>query len=162
MTSIGNNKWNLAYSASKQGKYTLNLTTADLNGNNATTTSGLFYVGSINCGNGVCDPDENYCFCSLDCGAPGCASDEEVSCISGIPKCIKKSVTATVTATGATPVKEGEEKGGIERGIDIASVVGSLVGSLSKSLSNNLFWTIIIVIIIGVVVLLLWPVKSKP
>ena len=153
MTSMGSNVWSLAYSGSKQGKYTLNLTTADANGNNATTTSGLFYIGSINCGNGVCDSEENYCFCSSDCGPPNCAVDEEVSCSSGIPKCIKKSVTATTTTSITTGVADGEQK------IDFWS---KTFGDVGKTVSGNLLWVIIGVVIVCVVVFLLWPVKAKP
>jgi len=150
MSNIIGNIWHLSYSTISEGKYTLNLTTIDLNNNNRTALSGLFYVGSINCGNGVCDTDENYCFCSLDCGTPVCADDEKISCASGIPKCIKKPIEATTTTTVAGET-EGKEEGEI------------VVGGIIQNILKNPFWIILIIaaIVIGVAAFFLWPVKIK-
>jgi len=85
--------WEYSFYSDSQGKHTIDITATDSNGNSANlTNTSQFFVGSLNCGNGVCDIDENYCFCSVDCKAPTCKENETVSCDSGIPTCTQKPV----------------------------------------------------------------------
>ena len=82
------------------------------------------------CGNGTCDPEENPCFCSADCGMPSSRELPELTCIDGLDndcdglfdsddpdcastRCISKqelrpSDTATLDAVGSSVSMSGD------------------------------------------------------
>lgn len=70
------------------GGYDVGLKAEDANGNSATYESkGYFHIGNISCGDGICQPGENYCMCQTDCYAPTCSGEKVIECGSGIPLC---------------------------------------------------------------------------
>lgn len=86
------NVWYGEKSVDTLGIHTLDAEATDLNNNIlASSKVGYFYIGSINCGNGICESNENFCICSNDCPSIKCKANEVVDCGSGIPKCYDAS-----------------------------------------------------------------------
>ena len=84
--------WSVSFFTSVAGSYNVALNATDENGNSVTfSNAGYFFMGDLNnCGNDVCDAEENYCLCPSDCAAQQC-SYGQLSCVSGIPTCGTKS-----------------------------------------------------------------------
>jgi hypothetical protein len=81
--------WEIEKFVPTPGIYYVDMNASDLNDNYVyLEKTGYFYIGSLICGDGICQEEENYCICALDCEAPVCESDEVVDCGSGIPTCI--------------------------------------------------------------------------
>ncbi|MFA4819432.1 MAG: hypothetical protein WC613_00565, partial [Candidatus Aenigmatarchaeota archaeon] len=101
--------WTRTFRATSVGAYKVDLIAADENGNSITFGNvGYFYLGQLSCGDGVCQSNENYCLCQMDCYAPTCSTGA-VDCRSGIPTCplgsgsvSKANTTNTTSTTGAS------------------------------------------------------------
>lgn len=93
------------------GIHPIDIEATDLNDNTLYLSNiGFFYIGSLNCGNGICEQSENFCTCSNDCNPIECKSNEVIDCGSGIPKCmdatiVKKSLTYINTSSSGVVSK---------------------------------------------------------
>ena len=99
VSTLGN--WTKTFSATSTGAYQVALTALDENGNSATSNAGYFYIGQLSCGDGVCQSNENYCLCQMDCYAPTCSTGS-VDCRSGIPTCVSGSGSSSSSGSGGT------------------------------------------------------------
>ncbi len=80
------------------GIHTLDVEATDLNDNTLVLSkTGYLYVGSVNCGNSICESIENFCICPNDCERIKCESNEVVDCGSGVPKCYDAILIQTIT-----------------------------------------------------------------
>ncbi len=87
--------WTKTIRATSTGAYKIDLAASDENGNSVTFgNAGYFYLGQLSCGDGVCQSNENYCLCQMDCYAPTCSTGG-VDCRSGIPTCLSSSVSGS-------------------------------------------------------------------
>ena len=82
-----NNTYGCVYYPPFDAIFYVDIKMIDLNENeNKCQRCGVFKVGKLKCGNGICEKDENYCLCKSDCKA-NCKEGELVNCDSGFPKC---------------------------------------------------------------------------
>ena len=82
-------RWLLEKDIKREGGYFIDLKLTDLNNNsNYLEKVGYFYLGQTKCGDGNCQPTENFCICPADCGIIKCKANEFLDCGSGIPKCL--------------------------------------------------------------------------
>ncbi|MEM7827042.1 MAG: Ig-like domain-containing protein [Candidatus Aenigmatarchaeota archaeon] len=80
--------WSGSAFISTFGIHEVDMHMADINNNTDYISNvGYFYIGSLACGDGVCQANENYCTCSDDCEKPRCLTNETIECSSGIPIC---------------------------------------------------------------------------
>ena len=88
--------WLVTYYVSDMGGHKVDIVAADESGNSQTfETAGYFFIGSLSCGDGVCQSQENYCLCRVDCYAPSCPNGG-VECGSGLPQCPGQSTGGAV------------------------------------------------------------------
>ncbi|MFH0711498.1 MAG: Ig-like domain-containing protein [Candidatus Aenigmatarchaeota archaeon] len=86
--SKGSSEWQVEYYATDLGRYVVEITLTDANSHSATYSNATsFFIGVSKCGDGICDPSENYCTCSQDCPSPKCKTDQTLSCKTGVPIC---------------------------------------------------------------------------
>ena len=136
------NSWEYTFYSDNQGKHVIDITATDNSGNSITSTNvSQFFVGSLNCGNGVCDANENYCFCSKDCSAPVCKENEMVSCTSGIPTCVQKPVC------GNGKCEESESCSSCEKDCGACVKVNETGKGTGGVLSNISFNTMLVIIL---------------
>jgi hypothetical protein len=150
--------WEVEYSASGNGKYLVDVILTDTNSHSATYTNATsFFIGISKCGDGICDPTENYCTCSQDCSAPTCKDYQTVKCKAGVPVCINK------TGCGNDVCETGESCSTCESD---CGKCGNQTGgwNLGTALGGGLMLVLVVVTLAVAAVLayLFWPNKEKP
>lgn len=88
--SMNGNVWSGSAIMNVLGNFNIDVEATDGSGNTALFRDrGFFHVGPISCGDGVCQPGENYCICSSDCSGISCQPGQALECGSGTPVCSK-------------------------------------------------------------------------
>jgi hypothetical protein len=162
------NSWEYSLYSDNQGRHYFDLTATDNNGNSiAVVGTSQFFVGSLSCGNGVCDSNENYCFCSKDCTAPTCKENEIVSCSSGIPTCKEKPVCGNGKCEEGESCSNCEKDCGVcpqvnETGKGVSGILNISILDFSNMSSNTALLIVLAVCVVAVISFLVFRFLIKP
>lgn len=180
--------WSNSALFSSFGSYYVDLQASDINDNvEYYANVGYFFIGTLECGNNICEKYENYCLCKEDCPKPSCNIDEEVSCSGGSPRCVKKNYCGNgvceanedcenckedckecETSLITTTIKVGENNGKetikekIERDKSgISEQVSIIIEQIANTLKENSYLLVILVLIFVVLLIFVIKIKSR-